>query len=186
MAFAKGEAHDLIEQRLRRLFILMSNDPLLQVGPATSNLLGVAADLILRFNKLLEYPFALCCLCRRWFPTTFLRSIMKFLHADAKRLDVGVGAQLRDIALDQRDESQALAWMSSVPVQEFLELISHELFLHSLEVERRAAQVKQWEGSKVTHIATASCNNICVRFAKERETKALAIEDAMEKLRKAK
>jgi hypothetical protein len=103
VAFAKGEAQNIVEQRLRRLFASMHNDPLLQVGPATSNLLGVAADLILRFNKLLEHPFALCRLCRRWFPTTFLRSILDFLHADAKRLDVGVGAQLRDIALDQRD-----------------------------------------------------------------------------------
>ena len=101
-------------------------------------------------------------------------------------LDVGVSLQLRILARDQRSESQAIAWMASVPVQEFLEQISHELFLHSLEVERRAAQVKQWEGSKVTHIATASCNNICVRFAKERDAKALAIEEAIEKLRKAK
>ena len=186
VAFLKGEAHALVEERLQRLFGLMSNDPLLQTGPAIGNLLGVAADLLLRFNTLLEYPFKLCRMCKRWFPEYYLHNIMSFLHADVQSLDVGVGAQLRDIAFDQRNESQALAWMASRPVQDFLEDVANGLLCHSLEVERRGAQVKHWESSKVTHIATASCNNICVRFAKEREAKALAIEAAMEKLRKAK
>ena len=36
-------------------------------------------------------------------------------------LDVGVSIQLRDIALQGRNESQALVWLMSEPVQEFLE-----------------------------------------------------------------
>ena len=45
--------------------------------------------------------------------------------------------------------------------------------------------MKHWESSKVTHIATASMNNICVRYAKEREGKSKAIQAALNTLRKA-
>ena len=93
--------------------------------------------------------------------------------------------QLRDIAFDQRNEAQALAWMSSAPVQGFLEQIANDLLSHSLDAERRAAQVKHWESTKVTHIATASLNNICARFAHERENKSLAIDAALKRLQKA-
>ena len=43
-----------------------------------------------------------------------------------------------------------------------------------------------WETSKVTHIATASQQNICARFAKERAEKSVAIDRALKALRKAK
>jgi hypothetical protein len=121
VSFAKGVAHDLVAKRLKRLFGVMSNDPLLEIGPATSNLLGTAADLVLRFNKLLEYPFSLCLLCKRWFPAAFLQNILEFMHDAAENLDVGVSIQLRDIAYDQRSELQALAWLASPPVQDLLE-----------------------------------------------------------------
>ena len=49
----------------------------------------------------------------------------------------------------------------------------------------RAAQVKRWESTEVTHIATASLNNICAMFAKEREKKSLAIDAALKRLRRA-
>ena len=81
---------------------------------------------------------------------------MKFLNAESDILDVGVSMQLRDIALDQRNEMQALAWMSSGPVQDFLEQIANDLLSHSLDAERRAAQVKRWESREVTRIATDS------------------------------
>ena len=187
VTFVNGYAHDLVEKRLRRLFGAMSNasDPVLEIGPAVSNLLGTAADLVLRFNKLLGYPFILCRCCKKWFPTTYLNEIMQFLNAESEILDVGVSMQLRDIAVDQRNEAQALAWMSSGPVQDFLEQIANDILSHSLDAERRAAQVKRWESTKVTHIATASLNNICARFAKEREKKSLAIDAALKRLRRA-
>ena len=63
-----------------------------------------------------------------WFPVTYLDSIVEFLHAESDTLDVGVSMQLREIAYSQqRNESQALAWMASAPVQEFLEQIVHQL-----------------------------------------------------------
>ena len=184
VSFVKGEAHAMIADRLLRLFGAMPKDPLLELGPATSNILATAVDLILRFNKLQAYPFRLCRLCKKWFTVTYLQAILEFLHSEADTLDVGVSMQLRDIAWKERNEAQALAWIASEPVQNFLEQICHKLLCHSLDAERKAAQVKQWEGRKVTHIATASLNNICARFAKEREAKSLAIERAIFKLRK--
>ena len=96
-------------------------------------------------------------MCKTWFPDHYLDSIWSFLRADVESLDVGVGAQLRDIAFHQRSEQEALRWMASEPVQDFLEDVANGLFCHSLDVERRGAQVKHWESSKVTHIGTASC-----------------------------
>ena len=117
-------------------------------------------------------------------PKTYLQAIVRFLQEESDILDVGVSLQLRDIALQGRNEAQALAWIASEPVQNFLEEICDKLLCHSLDAERKAAQVKKWESRKVTHIATASLNNICARFAKEREAKSLAIERAILKLRK--
>ena len=70
-----------------------------------------------------------------------------------------------------------------MPVQEFLENIANELFCNSLDAERRAAQVKKWESTKVTHIATASLNNLCARFTRQRQEQSLAIDAAMKRLR---
>jgi hypothetical protein len=63
---------------------------------------------------------------------------------------------------------QAIAWMTSQDVQVLLEQISMALLTHSLAVEREAAHVKKWGSSKLTHVSTASLNNICVRFARQR------------------
>ena len=182
--FSRGEGHMLVSNRLQRLFGVLSNDPLLETGPAITSLLATAMDLILRFNKLLEFPSALCGLCRRWFPATYLHSIKDFVNMDAARLDVGLGLQLRGIATNGRNETQAIGWMTSEDVQIFLEQTCQSLLTHSLAVEREAAHVKQWESSKVSHVSTASLNNICVRFSKVREAKASAIEAARTKMRK--
>jgi hypothetical protein len=43
------------------------------------------------------------------------------------------------------------------------------LLTNSLEAERRHAQIKKWEGSKLTHISTASRNAIATRFLRWRQ-----------------
>ena len=151
VSFVKGAGHTLVMHRLRRMFDMMPNDPLLELAPATSNLLATSADLVLRFNRLLRYPFILVRLCKRWFPFSYLDAIVKFLHADLDTLDVGVSMQLHKIASTFQNESRALAWMASDAVQEFLEKIAINLLCHSLDAERKAAQVKHWESTKVTH-----------------------------------
>ena len=61
--FVKGEGQDILCDRLRRLFGVLANDPLLKIGPAIGTLLATGADLMLRFEKLKEFPFVLVRLC---------------------------------------------------------------------------------------------------------------------------
>ena len=79
-----------------------------------------------------------------------------------------LAAVIKDMRTHQQPDVTYLAWMASEPIQEFLEKISNELLCHSLDAERKAAQVKHREGRKVTNLATASLNNRCVRLATER------------------
>ena len=180
-----GAGHDIVKRRLRRLLGVMPNDELLKLAPATSNLLATAADLINRFNRLQRYPFILCRLCRKWFPHRYMQTILQFLNEEDDALDVGVSMQLRDLAFlaPGKNLNTALLWMSSTPVQEFIEQLCNHMLCHSLDAERKAAQVKHWESSKVVHIGTASMHNICCRFAKQREEKALAISAAAKRVR---
>ena len=50
------------------------------------------------------------------------------------------------------------------PIQELFDQLAVVLISHSLAAERRHAEVKQWEGSKVVHIANASRNAIVNRY----------------------
>ncbi len=48
----------------------------------------------------------------------------------------------------------ATRWLLSDPVQAMLNRLAELLMVHSLDVERRHAEVKKWESSKLKHIAT--------------------------------
>ena len=146
--------------------VCVRRDPDLELGPAATVLLATSIDLVLRLNKYKQYPFAMCFLCQRWFPAA-LRNIADFLHTDAENLDVGFSLQIHAYAWSGRNEMQAIAWLASPPVQNFIVEAIAEMFASSMEVERRHAQAKKWEATRVSHIATASCNLICPRFAKE-------------------
>ena len=47
VSFVKGDGHTLVMHRLRRMFDVVRTDPLLELAPATSNLLATIADLVL-------------------------------------------------------------------------------------------------------------------------------------------
>ena len=162
---SKGAAQDLVVQRLRRLFAALHQGPVLDSAAATCVLLLTAADLVVRFNVFLSYPFKLCRMCRLWFPATRCQNISEFLHEAADNLDVGVGLVLQQLAWAQGSEVLALGWLSSAPIQGPLQQLCEEALSTSLDVERQLGQVKQWEMSKSTNIATASRNMIVVRFS---------------------
>lgn len=52
--------------------------------------------------------------------------------------------------------------------QELFDILVTLQFSQSLAAERRHAEVKQWEGSKLSHIATASRNAIATRYLRWR------------------
>jgi len=186
VSLAQGSAHKVVSERLQRLLSVMYKDPRLNVGPAASSLIGTAVDVILRFNMFLKYPFIICFICRRWFPGTYLQSIVALLHEDRDSLDVGVTLQLQRLAWEEGDEMSAIRWLASEAAQGFVEQLCEEGLCTSLPAERRLAEAKRWESSKVTHIATASRDFICKRFAKQRESKAREIEKAQKNCRRLK
>jgi len=185
VSLARGTAHRIVVTRLRRLFGAMHLDLALELGAAACVLLAAAADLLVRFNVFLVYPFKLATLCRAWFPSCWRENALKFLHEREENLDVGVGWQLHRLAWAKGTEVAALNWLLSLPVQEFMCHLCEETLATSLDVERRLGEVKQWEQTKRTDIATASRNMVVVRFAKRREKLAGMHAAAVRKLRKA-
>ena len=182
---AKGAAHDVVVERLRRLFAALHQGSVLDLAAATCVLLLTAADLVVRFNVFLRYPFKLCFMCRVWFPATWCQNISEFLHEARENLDVGVGIVLQQLAWAQGTEVLALGWLSSAPIQGFLQQLGEEALSTSLDVERQLGQVKQWEMSKSTNIATASRNMIVVRFANNREKLVAKVAAATRRLQRA-
>ena len=79
----------------------------------------------------------------------------------------------------------AIQWLSSALVQGSIHQLCEDTLASSLDVERRLGQVKQWETSRSTNIATASRNMLIVRYAKQRERLAQDLAAAMQKFRRA-
>ena len=80
---------------------------------------------------------------------------------------------------------EAARWLLSPPVQELFDRLCEILLANSLAAERRHAEIKQWERSKLTHIATASRNAIAMRFLRWRAEQCKLIESCTNDLRRA-
>ena len=86
-----------------------------------------------------------------------------------KKLDADFSFKLRNIARKKGGTSEQITLMQSKRVQDFLEGFVLQLEGTSLTVERKFAQIKKWETSRLTDVATASENNILQTHARERE-----------------
>ena len=182
----REEAADCLEHRLQDIVVrLVRCDPSLDVAPAVSVLLTTAMDLILRVRAFIDYPIALVRMSKRWFPYNYLHAIHNFLTTRVEQLDVGAGAQLHKLAWNQGHEMAACAWLVSKPVQDCLDQFCHVAMASSLTVERSHREVKKWEASKLTHIAVASRNAICMRFLKWRQEQCEAVACKQQALRRA-
>ena len=62
---ARGAAHDLVVKRLRRWLAALHQGLVLEPAAATCVLLLTVADLVVRFDVFLRYPFKLCRMCRK-------------------------------------------------------------------------------------------------------------------------
>ena len=153
---ARRETTECVEQRCRHIFAHMAGDPVLERAPAVNVVLTTAMDLALRVQSFLGYPIALIRMSKRWFPATYLRAVHAFLQEPVDRLDVGTGAQLRALAWSHGTELAACAWLVGTSVQNLVDTLCELTFATSLAVERAHSEVKKWEASKLTHIATAS------------------------------
>ena len=178
VSLVKGAAQHVVQNRLRHIFAAMHLDPELDHGAAACALLATAADLVVRFRVFFLYPFKLAKLSKLWFPNDWLPSMLEFLREEKENLDIGVGLQLQTLARLRGKE--AITWLASPAIQGFIHQLCEEALSTSLPVERRLGEVKQWETSRSTNIATASRNMIIVRFAKQREHLARAVARAKE------
>ena len=107
-----------------------------------------------------------------------------FLCTSPWKLDVGAGLPLHALAWERGSESAACIWLLSHPVQDMIDRLAEIMLANSLEAERRHAQVNKLEGSKLTHIATASRNAISMRFLRWRQEQSQLIDSCTNELRK--
>ena len=182
---ACGEAGACVEQRCRHIWAHMGGDPVLEMAPAANVVLTTGMDLTLRMHLCMGYPVALVRMSKRWFPASYLRAVHNFLKEPVGRLDVGAGLQLHQLAWSRGDEMAACRWLIGTSVQDLVDKLCELTFATSLAVERAHAEVKKWEASKLTHIATASRNAIHMRFLKWREEECRRIADKQRALRRA-
>ena len=178
VSLVKGAAQNIGVTRLRRILGAMHLDQTLEPGAAACVLLLTSDDLIVRFSVFFLCPFKLAHLCRACFPDTWYQKVFAFVNEKESNLDVRVGMLLQRLAWAQgtahgdgtrTSELLALEWMASAPVQGFIYQLCEESLASSPPVERRLGEVKQWETSRSTNIATASRNMLVVRYAKQRD-----------------
>ena len=176
-----GEADTIIRSRFRRILasIAALDDPDLDVGAATGVLLAVVMELTVRMRRFQEYPAALCRMSKRWYPESVAAgNALAFLATEEKQLDIGVGLPLHKHAWQRGSTMNAAqAWLLSPPAQEIFNQLAVVFLAHSMSVERRHAELKQWEGSKVIHLSQASGNAIHNRYLRwqQRSCDAIAI-----------
>ena len=139
VAIQKFKAHDILDERLQHLLENMHYDTCLNLAAATTALFGASADLILRINGYMQYPYRFVRMCRKWFCLTFRHDITSFLQAEDSELDVGFSLSLQALALAQDEEMRQRAFMESDVVQDWLEEVATAFFLTSLDAEREAA-----------------------------------------------
>ena len=154
----RGEAHDLVQSVLSDILGGMVLDPELEAGAATGAVLATAIDLDLRMRQYRDYPAGLVGLCRRWSPDSYLTNITEFLRLPKEVLNIGYSAELQRLALQQGSEMKSISFIASAPVQQAIELLFSRATVSSLDAERAHAEAKQWEASKLTHIANAARN----------------------------
>ena len=183
----RGEAATCLEQRCANMFEAMSTcDPSLDIVPAVNVLVTTAMDMNLRVGAFVDYPIALCRMSKKFFShLNISTTVHDFLATPVEKLDVGVGAQLHAMAWSKGSELAACNWMISKPVQELLDSLCRVTLANSLPAERRHSEIKKWEASKLTHIATASRNAIAMRFLKWREEQCLKVFAKQKALRRA-
>lgn len=179
------EATTLVADRLESILEKLCNDPVIEVEPTVDTLMSVGVDLNVRLAQYKRYPAALCRLSKKWFPRSALRNAHSFLVTSPEDLDVGASLELHALAWKRGSEALALHWLMSDPLQEFFGRLAEIVLANSLDAERRHAEVKQWEGSKLTHIATASRNALTARFLRWRQQQSDLIEAALMQLRRS-
>ena len=153
-----------VSARLRELLVSLHEDPELDKAAALTSLLATAADIELRFAQYEGYPTALWKVTAAFNPEGYPQAALDFIGARPNTLDVGFSLQLHAAANSAGNDYDAVAFMTSDRVQSILQLFLESAAATTLEVERRHAQAKRSEQSRVIHMASASRNCLLRRF----------------------
>ena len=182
----KGEADTVVKSRLRSIIrhIAASADPALDVGAATGVALATAMELTVRLKRFRGYPAALCKMSKTYFWHESMSNCHAFLNMNPDELDVGTGLQVFKLARRDRTELKAAIWLQSRPLQELFDRLAEMLLANSLSVERKHADCKQWEGSVLSHLGSASRDAIATRYLKWRTVMVDALALHAKALRK--
>ena len=124
--------------------------------------------LIIRFEQYASYPTKLYTLCQKHNPEGWTTSIAEFLKADPSELDLGFSAPLQKEAWQTGSETGAMDFVMSHKIQSELEIVFTAGQATSLDVERKHAQDKKNEHSKVITVGRASRNTILRQYRTER------------------
>ena len=151
VALARGDVHNEVIKRLQRIIGALHLDPNLDLAASLGVLMACASDLLLRLDIYMQFPFLLALLCRAWSPTTYITACVLFVRADPLLLDEGCSLPFQEIALaeSEGDELEAVNWLASDAVQEFLVEVSNVMLLNSFDAERGAAVAKHLVARKV-------------------------------------
>ena len=132
-------------------------------------LLQTQGHLVIRFDQYRQFPTRLWELTRKHNPEGFAAACFDFLHAPEKRLDLGFSLPLQQEAWKCQSETHACAWLQGEQVQALLCGIFDKAAAQSLDIERKHAQIKVAETTKVTGCATASRIAIWQRYLVQRK-----------------
>ena len=182
---ARGDVQQQVCVALGKQLVSLHLDGSLCVAAAVTALFGTAADLIDRFHQYMLYPSALWRLSRRYNPTGYLVAAFDFLAARREVLDEGMGYQLQRIARRAGSDADAVAFLAADDVQAAVDAFVDTATATTLDVERRHAQARRQESSKLRHIASESRNALLRRFRLQRQKASSRQRDANTAVRKA-
>ena len=177
---AKGRVRIAVTEDLARLASLLPLDPDLDAGAALTLLHATTADTLARFKQYEAYPYLLYKLCAAYNKEYRLACAEFVVMPESDQvLDGGFGLPLHRLALARGDGQQgAVRFLLSPPVQLALRKAFAASGASSLPAERRFAQIKRSEAPRLSHLQTASRNQMQRVFLTERERRLQRIRAA--------
>ena len=177
VSLARGRVRDVTATAFSAMMGKLHLDPELDVGACLATLLATAVETLIRFAHYEEYPYK-CALLAAVFNPSYRNACLEFLKAPESSLDVGFSLPLQKRALACGNEADALRFLFSGSVQEYLATTFRASAASSLPVERRHVETKKNEAPRLCHVATAGRNQMLHHFLRWREDKTRRLERA--------
>ena len=180
--FARGEGRRAVNSGVAEILGSLHLDPDLNKVAATTAVLGIGVDLLLRLRRYELYPFKMSLMCSAW-NEHHAMACLEFLSATEEDLDVGCGLPLQREARDQGSEAEALCWLQSPSCQDMLTQVWRGSSATNLPVERKHVETKRNEKSRLCHLATAGRDQLQRHVLRKRTEAVRILEQAQREQR---